>query len=43
MIAFEAVDDNEEIDLNSALDGENNKGDLIKHGGPGDTKSVIGV
>jgi len=41
MIAFDAVDDNEEIDLNSAMDGENNKTDLMKHGHDG--RSVIGV
>ena len=41
MIAYEAVDDNEELDLESALDGESNKGDLIKHSKEG--QSIIGV
>ena len=41
MIAYETVDDNEEIDLDQALDGETNQGDLIKHSNEG--KSVIGI
>jgi hypothetical protein len=40
MIAYEDVNDGEELDLRTALDGSSNQGDLIKHN---DGKSVIGV